>query len=66
MVRTAVGSRVRINFYFDEQVFEALRRIAVNKNVTYSELIRTACMEYVIREARQSEADRKTVQEVSK
>lgn len=66
MVRTAVGSRVRINFYFDEQVFEALRTIAALKNVTYSELIRTACHEYVVREANKAKADRATITEVSK
>jgi hypothetical protein len=66
MVRTAVGSRVRINFYFDEQVFEALKRIAVLKNVTYSELIRTACHEYVVREAVKAVADQKLITEVNK
>lgn len=66
MVRTAVGSRVRINFYFDEQVFEALRKIAVLKNVTYSELIRTACHEYVVREAIKAQTDKAIINEVAK
>ena len=51
MTRTKIGDRVRVNFYFDSQVFEAMQIIARIKNTTYSELIRTACREYVVREA---------------
>lgn len=66
MVRTSVGNRVRINFYFDEQVFEAMRKLAEIRGVTYSELIRTACHEYVVREGAKAIADRKVIQETSK
>lgn len=51
MTRTRIGDRIRINFYFDTQIFEAMQKIAVIQNTTYSELIRVACREYVIREA---------------
>lgn len=50
MARIKVGDRIRVNFYFDSQVLEALRKIADLKNTTYSELLRIACREYVIRE----------------
>jgi metal-responsive CopG/Arc/MetJ family transcriptional regulator len=51
MSRTAVGDRIRIGFYFDTQILDALQKIAALKNTSYSELIRVACREYVIREA---------------
>jgi hypothetical protein len=51
MTRIKVGERVRINFYFDEEVFDAIKKIALIKNLTYSEAIRNACREYVVREA---------------
>jgi metal-responsive CopG/Arc/MetJ family transcriptional regulator len=50
MSRTSIGQRVRINFYFDQQMLDALRQLATVKNVSYSELIRTACRDYVVRE----------------
>ena len=50
MSRTKVGERVRINFYFDAEVFEAMKTIATLNNITYSELIRIACREFVLRE----------------
>lgn len=54
MTRTKIGDRVRINFYFDAQVFDAMKKIALLKNVTYSEGIRTACREYVVREGQKA------------
>jgi hypothetical protein len=51
MTRPRIGDRLRINFYFDAQIFEAMQKIAALQNTTYSELIRVACREYVIREA---------------
>ena len=51
MSRTNVGERVRINFYFDAQIFDAMQKIAMLKNMSYSELIRVACRDYVVREA---------------
>jgi hypothetical protein len=66
MTRTNVGNRVRCNFYFDEKIFEGLRRVAELKNTTYSELIRVACREYLVREAVKATADSKTITELSK
>lgn len=66
MVRTAVGSRTRVNFYFDDQIFEAIKKLAELKNMTYSELIRVACREFVIREGAKAIADTKTIREISK
>jgi len=65
MVRTHIGKRERINFYFDEQVLLGLKKIAELKNTTYSELIRTACLEYVLREGAKAIADREVVQGIS-
>ena len=64
MARTRVGNRERINFYFDEQVLEALKKLAVLKNTTYSELIRIACREYVVREGQKAINDGSIIKEV--
>jgi hypothetical protein len=66
MTRTRVGDRVRINFYFDEQVFEAMKKLAALKNVTYSELIRAACREYVVREGAAAIEAGKIIRDVRK
>jgi len=66
MARTRVGNRERINFYFDEQILEALKKLAILKNTTYSELIRVACREYVIREGQKAINDGSIIKEVRK
>jgi hypothetical protein len=47
MVRTK-NDRIRLNLYFDNPVFEALRRISEARGQTYSEVIRIACRDYVL------------------
>ena len=64
MTRTRVGDRERINFYFDKQVLEALKKLAALKNTTYSELIRVATREYVVREGAKAIADGTIIKEV--
>ncbi len=66
MTRTKVGERQRINFYFDSQVFEAMKKLAALKNVTYSELIRNACREYVLREGPKAINDAAIIKETRK
>lgn len=65
MTRTSIGKRVRVNFYFDEQVFDGLRAVAVLKGTTYSELIRVACREYIIREAQKAQAGSQVIKELT-
>jgi hypothetical protein len=66
MVRTDVGERVRVNFYFDTEVFEGLRRLARLNNTTYSELIRIACREYIARHIAQAQVDNTNLKELIK
>ena len=66
MTRTRVGDRERINFYFDKQVLEALKKLAALKNTSYSELIRVAAREYVLREGKQAIEDGTLINEVSR
>ena len=66
MTRTKVGDRIRINFYFDEHLLDAMRKLATLKNTTYSELIRVACREYAVREAPAALEAAKNVRELSK
>jgi metal-responsive CopG/Arc/MetJ family transcriptional regulator len=64
MTRTRVGDRDRINFYFDKQVLEALKKLAALKNTTYSELIRVAVRKYVVEEGMRAIADGTIIKEV--
>jgi hypothetical protein len=64
MTRTAVGTRVRVNFYFDTAMFDGLRRLAGLKNTTYSELIRVACREYLVRETEAAIRADKAIKEI--
>lgn len=66
MTRTRIGNRERINFYFDEQILEALKNLAIMKNTSYSELIRVACREYVVREGQKAINDGSIITEVRK
>lgn len=58
MSRTPISGRIRLNLYFDENVLEALRRIAEKRGTTYSELIRQISREWVL------EQGGRTIQEV--
>jgi metal-responsive CopG/Arc/MetJ family transcriptional regulator len=49
VTRPSTGKK-KINIFFDEKMFEALRRIGEARGVTYSELIREACRQYVFKE----------------
>ena len=66
MTRTAVGTRVRVNFYFDTPMFDAMRRVAALKNTTYSELIRVACREYLVREIESAVKTDQGIREIGK
>lgn len=47
MTRAPAGN-AKINIYFNERVLDALRKLALMRGTTYSELIREACREYVV------------------
>ena len=52
---------VRVNIYLPSQFLTALKRLAAKQSTSYSELVRTAVKEYLIRErdrlkAQQNEA----------
>lgn len=65
MVRTRTD-RVKINIYFQERVLEGMRRLATARGTTYSELIREACREFVVREGGKVLADNVTLKELTK
>lgn len=46
MSRPSSGKN-KINIYMDDRILEALRRIGAARGITYSELIREACRQYV-------------------
>ncbi|HEY5214047.1 MAG TPA: hypothetical protein VIJ38_13605 [Acidobacteriaceae bacterium] len=47
MTRPKVGNRQHFHLYLDEHTINAIRAVAAHKNTTASELIRTACREYL-------------------
>jgi hypothetical protein len=66
MTRTSVGNRAHVHFYLDEPILEGMKRVAVLRNTTYSELMRVACREYLVREAAKAAAESKTLSEIGK
>lgn len=66
MVRAYEGDRVRVNFYFDREVFDGLRKLASLSNTTYSELLRQAAREYIARHTPQAQADHTKLKELIK
>ena len=66
MTRTRIGDRERINFYFDKNLLEALKKLAALKNTTYSELIRIGMREYVVREGTKAIESGQIIKEVRK
>lgn len=66
MVRTDVGERQRLNFYLDNSVFDSLRALALQRNMTYSELIRQACREYLVREGSKAAEENKVIKDIQK
>jgi hypothetical protein len=65
MVRTK-NDRLRLNLYFDNRVFEAIRRIAEARGTTYSEIIRIACRQYVLETGGKVVKETVTMKELTK
>lgn len=65
MVRTS-QDRVKINIYFQARVLEGMRRLADAKGTTYSELIRQACRDYVVKEGGKAITDNLTLKALTK
>lgn len=57
---------MRVNFYFDTEVFEGMKTLARLTNTTYSELIRVACREYIARTIDKARADNSNLKELTK
>lgn len=60
MSRTSTGN-TKINIYFNDQVLEALKKMAIARGTTYSELIREAARDYVLKKAPQILDETKTI-----
>lgn len=65
MTRTSAGN-TKINIYFNDQVLDALKKLALARGTTYSELIREACRSYVLKEAPKIIDETKTIKAVGK
>lgn len=65
MTRGSAGND-KINIYFNAQVLAALKRIALARGTTYSELIREACRDFVLKEGPRVMGEVKAVKEMAK
>lgn len=65
MTRASAGNE-KINIYFNAKVLEALKRLALARGTTYSELIRQASMEFVLREGPKIMEEIRAVKEIAK
>jgi hypothetical protein len=65
MTRASAGND-KINIYFNAKVLAALKRLALAKGTTYSELIRQASLEFVLREGPKMMDEAKAVKEMAK
>lgn len=65
MTRQSAGN-TKINIYFNERVLDALRKMAQTKGTTYSELIRDACQQYVLKEGPKIVTDTRAIRELAK
>lgn len=65
MTRHSAGN-TKINIYFNERVLDALRKLAAAKGTTYSELIRSACETYVLKEGPKIVTDTRAIRELGK
>lgn len=58
------SDRTKVSYYLPTKLIAALKRMAELKGTTYSDLIRQACTEFVVREAPKVMADRKAIDEM--
>lgn len=65
MTRAAAGNS-KINIYFNDRVLEALRKLARLQGTTYSELIRRASEEFVVKNAGKIMDTAKAVRELGR
>lgn len=65
MTRTPAGNS-KINIYFNDRVLEALKHLAIARGTTYSELIRQASHEYVLKHGPKIVEDVKAIKELSR
>jgi len=65
MTRVSAGN-TKINIYFNDAVLAALKKLALARGTTYSEMIREACREFVLREGPKVLGEVKAVKEIAK
>lgn len=65
MTRAPAGNE-KINLYFNSQVLQAMKRLALLRGTTYSELVREACREYVLTKGADILKDTAAIKGVSK
>jgi len=64
MVRTSTG-QTRINFHIQDGVLAALKHMARIRGTSYSDLIRIACREYVLKNAQAAVNEAKAIEAVT-
>lgn len=65
MTRTPTG-QTRINFHVHADTLAALKLIAARRGTTYSELIRMACREYVLKQGQKMIDEQMQIRQMGK
>jgi hypothetical protein len=64
MARPKVGNRQSLHIFLDVTTINTIRTVAKHQNTTASELIRTACREYLFANAGRIIAETKAIGEI--
>lgn len=58
-------NRVKVNVYLQVKILSGLKKLAQIKGTSYSELIRVACHEYILREGPKVIAEHKEMEHIT-
>ena len=57
-----MADKVKVNIYMSPDMLSALKKLAAKRDVAYAELVRTACREYIVKNAAQIIDDSKAME----
>jgi len=58
-----MADKIKVNIYMSPDMLKVLKKLAQMRDVAYAELVRTACREYIVKNAAQIQADRSTIEQ---
>lgn len=57
-----LADKVKVNIYMSPDMLSALKKLAAKRDVAYAELVRTACRDYIIKNAGQIMDESRTME----